>query len=366
MAAAMHRSPLALPGLFFVVALAAGGCGARSGLEAAGAGGSGASTTSSSGASSSTAIASTPAASSSGSSGGGGAAPAACKPGDPPVVVVQAPSSNALALDAFDLYVAGLQTDVVGRAPKTGGAFEVIAKDVIAPWYVAVDATALYWASACAVDPCGIFSAPKGGGAPTTIAAVPSPFAIVVDDTTVFYTHTGLGPEGVARVSKQGGAVTELAQHLAHPVGLAIDDAYVYWAAEDDGTIGRVSKQGGAPELVATSGVGVWPLAVDGERVYWGVFTAAGYIASAPKSGGAESVLVTGLDQPVSVAVDEASIFVAVLGFGPCGGQILEVPKPSGAPKVIADNEPDPTWVAVDDSCVYWSRIDGTIKRAPK
>src|SRR5207249_2500548 len=109
-------------------------------------------------------------------------------------------------------------------------------------------------------------------------------------------------PGIVGRVPKHGGPVTELAAHVGHPVAIALDDAYVYWTDEDSGTIGRIAKGGGAPQTVATTSIGAWPLAVDGERVYWAIYGSSGYVAAAPKSGGAEVILAAELDQPFSIA----------------------------------------------------------------
>ena len=81
--------------------------------------------------------------------------------------------------------------------------------------------------------------------------------------------------------------------------------------------------------MVSTS-VGVWALAVDDARVYWSVYVPyTGFVASAPKSGGASTMLATGLDQPAGVAVDAESLYVAMQGTG-VPGSILKVPKGGG------------------------------------
>ena len=372
-------------GLVACVALAglAAACGARSGVDA-GAGGARAAAASTvlsaEAANASTARASSSAfassatgggslvgsSSSSGGFGGGGGAPVAlCKPGDAPVVVAKAPSAHGLAVDAANVFVSSLQNDEIGVAPKAGGAYTALATDAIGPWYIALDAMNVYWASACSVASCGLFSMPKSGGSPMQIAPVVSPFAIALDDMTIFYTHTGQGPEGVASVAKTGGPATELAPNLAHPVGLAIDDAYVYWAAEDDGTVARVPKSGGAIEVLAMTDVGVWPIAVDAQRVFFATYILGGSVATAPKEGGPTTVLLDSVDEPISIALDDQTVFVAIEGMSD-DGQIVAVPKTGGAARVIASGEPSPQAVAVDDSCVYWARLDGTILRAPK
>jgi hypothetical protein len=73
-----------------------------------------------------------------------------------------------------------------------------------------------------------------------------NPFAVVSDPRHVYFTTRGtLGKTDgtVMRVDKDASHLTTLAQGLANPGWLAIDDSFVYWTNFDDGTVMRISKE---------------------------------------------------------------------------------------------------------------------------
>lgn len=79
--------------------------------------------------------------------------------------------------------------------------------------------------------------------------------------------------DGVMKVGKGGGLPIALANPAATIDDLALDEAYVYFAAthrpNGEGAIARVSKEGGAVEVLATGPVPPAAIAVDRTSVYW-------------------------------------------------------------------------------------------------
>jgi hypothetical protein len=300
------------------------------------------------------------------STGTGGAAPGGtCRPGDPPAVVAPKTGAYGIVVDETSVYFAGLSSKIVGRVDKVGGTIDILATMSIAPWFLAIDATRVYWTTACGEPECGVFASPETGGATTEIAPLPSGAGIAVDDASVFWLQADVSVAAVWKMTKPAGPAQKLVAGLGHPVGIALDDGFVYWADDVEGTIGRVAKGGGTSELVATTSAGAWEVAADDTRVYWSVSTQAGFVASAPKGGGDPTMLVTNLDHPSGVAVDAENLYVTVQGL-PSAGSVLKLPRSGGAPVVVAESQQGPSNLAVDDTCVYWANEDGTIMRAPK
>lgn len=347
--------------LFVLSFLLAAACGARTQLDVPnerGAGTGGATTTSSTTTSSTSTTTST---------GAGGSAPiVACHPGDPPAVVGAKTGAWGIAVDDTNVYFAGLHTQTVGRVEKLGGAVETLAAQQISPWFVAIDQTHVYWTNSCSVPGCGVFASLKAGGTPMQISTMPFAAGIAADDASVFWIQTNVPSGLILRMPKPAGPVQQLAAGLDHPWAIALDDGFVYWTDEDAGDIGRVPKGGGSKETVASTSVGAWALAVDSARVYWSVYApGTGFVASAPKSGGTQTMLAMDLDEPAGVAVDGESLYVAVQGSS-APGTILKIPKAGGPTVVVASNQVRPSNVALDDACVYWANEDGTVMRAPK
>jgi hypothetical protein len=221
----------------------------------------------------------------------------------------------------------------------------------------------VYWTNACSgATGCGVFTLPKAGGTPLLIAASDAPEGIAVDDTSVYWAETGTG--AVMQAPKQGGPPQQLAAPDAWDV--ALDDAFVYWT-DQGSSVGRVPKGGGPQETLVklSAGVSTVMLAVDDTRVYFSVqLGSAGFVASAPKAGGAPTMLAKDLELPYGVALDAESVYVAVKSSG-ASGSIVKVPKGGGPVTTVVSDLPDPSNLALDDACVYWSN-GNSVRRAPK
>lgn len=63
-------------------------------------------------------------------------------------------------------------------------------------------------------------------------------------------------------------ATQPIAEHIAEPRALAVDDTYVYWTSAA-GTVLRAPKDGGAVETIASDQDEPEALAIDGKHVFW-------------------------------------------------------------------------------------------------
>jgi len=185
----------------------------------------------------------------------------------------------------------------------------------------------------------------------------------VADSSGVYFVTI----EGVLRAGKDGEAPALLAP-LEDAGSIALDEAWVY--VKTVGNVGdlsarvvRVPKAGGAPEIVAECGVeayhyGSQELAVDGSDVYWAA-PAPGAVMKAPKAGGAAVALATGVADPMSVAVDGATVYFTVRGKD--GGSfddraVARVPAAGGAVSYVAHGPWTSAYrVALDATNAYWT-----------
>jgi sugar lactone lactonase YvrE len=163
---------------------------------------------------------------------------------------------------------------------------------------------------------------------------------------------------------------------------LAIDNTAVYWtvigtqaAGFQDGAVRSVPLSGGPVTTLASGQTFPASLAVDRDAVYWVSFAGgpSSAVMRAAKTGGAPSPLATlsvGQD-PSGIAVDDAFVYVAdeheALNTDEAEGTIVKLPKAGGDPIVLASGQQRPISIAIDDDSVYWTTEgDGAIRRAPK
>ena len=161
---------------------------------------------------------------------------------------------------------------------KTGGAVTSVVPGVAAS-ALAVDAVNLYWS---AKD--GLHKMPLSGGT-DTLLGVPE------------------NPEPTAQGRMAAGAI-------------AVDGTNVYYAQNSfagPGIIGYIPIAGGPPTTLASGRAGTLEaIAVDDRNVYWVEGSATiqqGAIAAVPKTGGQVDVLVSGLSDPMTVAVDSSGVY---------------------------------------------------------
>jgi hypothetical protein len=217
-------------------------------------------------------------------------------------------SAWTVAVDATDVYTADGAGHIVS-CPKSGcaGAPRIVATTQASTMGIAVDATTVYWATTGGAS---ILSAPKAGGATTTLASGGYPYEVALDDANVYWTDND-GP--IWKVAKTGGSPIKLADQTTvnsfQPMGIAVDGANVYFDTSD-GKIWQVSKAcGGAPLLLASdAGNEPWGLAVDEAAVYY-ASQQNGTVESVPIGGGCVTTLGSASGGATGVAVDATSVY---------------------------------------------------------
>ena len=302
----------------------------------------------------------------------------------------------------------------VGDGGVKAGAAEDLAVGQQTPRNILVDASHVYWLNLASGGSAGaIMKVAKGAGAgaPQIVVpnlAMPAPYAIAADATSLFWTtlRTGVGGADYAFLrtqDKAGGAISDLGVLAnASYFGVTVQGGRVYATTEraggavetvgTDGTgataigaglLGTViavdatdiyvggtgqvlqqSKAGGSPVLFAkTSGV-VTGLVIDATSVYW---TDASSVRGLAKTaaGTAPTELAAAQDAPSAIALDDANVYWTNAG----DGRVQSVPKggvtAGEKPTVIATGEGEPMGIAADSSGVYWTnRSDGRVRVA--
>lgn len=200
--------------------------------------------------------------------------------------------------------------------------------------------------------PLGVFRAPRGGGALEVLAEAQEwSRDIAVDDTTLYWVkgHGATPGGGVHAMPKAGGPVRDFAPHQADAHLIAVDTTHVYWANgggyDGSGAIGkaeirRMAKRGGPVEIVAEiPGVVSLRVAEDALYVLAGSMpnSSGGILAKVPKSGGAIVVLAPSGPSPVDLDLDDTHIYWTTRGE-------FEMPPPiickKGTPCPVATTAP--------------------------
>jgi len=290
---------------------------------------------------------------------------------------VQTPTS--LALGATSIY----WTDVAGgvwSVARTGGTPAQIASGQNAPTSIAVNAglSTLYWVNA---------GGPTGGGAIVSFnlstnvltnltTNLSGPYGIASNSQDVYFTAESASQPGVdvTQVPVAGGAALEIGTVVGGFVagGLAIDTENAYFASYANGGGGSVSTVpllgGGQPDtLWETAAAGPTDVVVEGSALYWLVpgTATSGAVWTVSLPGGKPVAMVTGLDSPKHLAVDDANAYWT----SPVTGEVLALPLGDTdgglfTPVVLATGLTAPTALAVDDA-VYVT-TSSTVVSVPK
>jgi hypothetical protein len=183
-----------------------------------------------------------------------------------------------IAIDGANAYFVIGQDDpnddafgLVDSVPLAGGAVSSLGKSPADIFSVAVDATSVYWTSSGGQNggmDGQIYKAPKGGGASQLLAEnLWLPTALVVDGDDVFF--TGGLTAYVARVSIDGGPVTMLTNAGSSGGGIAVDASNVYWTDLDEGTLNCIPRGGGQVTVLVDGLNYPSSIAVDANGIYW-------------------------------------------------------------------------------------------------
>jgi hypothetical protein len=189
---------------------------------------------------------------------------------------------------------------------------------------------------------------PRAGGLAQTLAVDQSPIGIAVDEANVYWTNWMAENGGVSgsirSAPKDRGKVTTLATTpiMASPEEILVNDAYIAWTTLDASgliSVMSMSKTGGAAiTLVSNVACATLPFAafaIDSTSAYWAEVSPDGesaWLVKAPLSGG-------------------VAVSLAPVGVPPANG-------------VLPGNAV--TSLAVDETSVYWTEAMGNVKSVSK
>ncbi len=117
--------------------------------------------------------------------------------------------------------------------------------------------------------------AASGTAPQVLLSGLSRPRGVAFDENNVFVVASGNvnGSDGTLyRVPKNGGVGVELATSLHNPRELAVDATHVYFTSYGDGTVQRMSKDavaGGTREVIATAQQFPIGIAVDDRYIFW-------------------------------------------------------------------------------------------------
>jgi hypothetical protein len=179
---------------------------------------------------------------------------------------------------------------------------------------------------------------------------------------------TSAADRAVLRTSKATKETFILDQRgaLYSPLGLAADDAAVYWSdSRSSGAVLFTDVAGmGAVQQLAGGQDSALYLASDADNVYWS--NASGLIIRAAKGSGALTQVAASLgDGPAgTLLLDGARVYFADQG----GGRVFSVStNNTGDLTTVSANQGSPLGVGVDASYVYWANSESAeIKRRSK
>jgi hypothetical protein len=149
-------------------------------------------------------------------------------------IVSGEPVVDGLAVDETNVYfsiqegtVSAVSNDgFILSVPRAGGALVTLTATDFFTTVMAVQGGTLYWAD----DHGDFFTLPITGGTPSTFVGPEAAAAIATDSANLYWVD--LITTAVERIGLTGGAVTPLAPTTASPVAIVVDDTSVYWTQD--------------------------------------------------------------------------------------------------------------------------------------
>ncbi|MHB8595160.1 MAG: NHL repeat-containing protein, partial [Acidimicrobiales bacterium] len=96
-----------------------------------------------------------------------------------------------------------------------------------------------------------------------------NPVALAVHGSNLFWTNTG---GTLMTLPVAGGTLQTFASGQDSPFIIVVDDASVYWTDRAAGTVMKEALGGGTPTTLVSGQNQPWALAVDATSVYWTTF----------------------------------------------------------------------------------------------
>lgn len=192
--------------------------------------------------------------------------------------------------------------------------------------------------------------------------SLPAPGAIALDDTNVYIATQGANT--ILRVAKTGGKVDTLVTGWQSMIGVAVSGTTLFWSADDalgdagDGNFGGVWKctlpACTDKKLISTAGQSRH-LDVKNGFVYYATVDA---VRRVKVDGTGDQLLVAGINQPFSVAADEAFVY-----YTSNENSLGRVPVDGGTDNSVGPlNAKTYGFVAVDALHFYWAFTDVSSK----
>ena len=240
---------------------------------------------------------------------------------------------------------------VVTQVPLNGGAAITLftGMEVLydAPYLnsVAVDSKSVYWVAGGAGNDGTIMRTAIGSSSPTAIYSNQQiPMAVVSDGTNVYWTD--LGTYDSAGVANNDGTVWQgsvsgatpaikLASNQPSPYAIVVDATSVYWVntgilggdnlpALNSGSVMKAPIGGGTLTTIATDQGAPISITIANGTLVWDEYglSEPGLIMTAPTSGGTPVPLVVGLDDPGAVTTAGHTVYWGNANSSPTNGSI--------------------------------------------
>ncbi len=299
----------------------------------------------------------------------------ACQPA---VIVSGLDHPRGLAVDASRLFwTTSVSSGTVMSAPLAGGNPTILAQNQNYPMGIAVDSTTVFWGTASSIA-----KVAKNGGSVTTLANERGD-KIAVDGANVYWIKIQYPNGAVQSVPVDGGSVsTFYTSSTDTPAGVATNGTDVFWASSGmayggggyyPSTVNKIPVGGGSlVELNNLAGCcSVFDLAIDSSSVYYvgqgHGSTTNGWLRSVQQDGSGDVLLGLVDPSPKALAVDDCCVYGTAGGASQNEGVVFRVPKTGGTVDIMANHQNSPRAIVVDASYLYWiNEGDGTIVRSPK
>jgi hypothetical protein len=292
-----------------------------------------------------------------------------------PVQITLASGQNepsALTIYNGNVFWTDFGSGNVMEVSANGGTPNVISSGNNDPWGITIGNGNIYW-----IDYGGgtLNEMPINGGATTTIASGLSyPTMVTVDsyNAYVIIAPPCVPCDSIEAVSLSTGSITTLASSLG-PEDLALYNGNIFWSDSTSisSNLNYVPVIGGTITTLYSSG-SVFGIAVANGSVYW-TESVGGLVQKVSISGGSNTLLASGQDEPWGIALGTKNIYW-VDGGNPTQNSINEMPISGGQITTIANGISEanagitsPQDIAIDSNNIYWiNSANGDIMKIAK